>query len=362
MTSHPAGTALGALGANFNEKLTWMDRGELERVNTQWIRGFIDMHQIDALHAAQDPNMQALFKAIDAGYKTILSFKWNYTNLSFPAVNSAGITTELECLDRVLPLVLGKVDILVIGNEPFIEVQQGHADARLNIFYETLADQVIRFRNTHGITSTKLYMGALNRLDLPAKRTPAIERMLQFIASRPELEGVDLHPHMPTLQGHRIMLDYVLPRLRPDQRFLATEFSLVWHWKKHLSDAVSREFCAKYGFPAGAKVHQVITAAMQKPWPYAQWEDFLSLEPWYMQCRSFITDAMRLYRSTGRLEVATYSFCPMRLRKLPLPANGDPWMLNGIYAPSTVQVQPDGSRYENFPWAQEFRKVQRGEL
>ncbi|KAJ6006001.1 hypothetical protein N7451_003945 [Penicillium sp. IBT 35674x] len=141
MVSHSTETALGALGANFNEKLTWMDHSELKRVNTQWIRGFIDMHQIDALHAARDPNMQALFKAIDAGYKTILSFKWNYTNLSFPAVNSAGITTELERLDRVLPLVLGKVDILVIGNEPFIEVQQGHADARLNTFYETLADR-----------------------------------------------------------------------------------------------------------------------------------------------------------------------------------------------------------------------------
>ncbi|KAJ6102736.1 hypothetical protein N7486_005163 [Penicillium sp. IBT 16267x] len=274
MESNLKGTALGALGANFNEKLTWMDRSELERVKTKWIRGFIDMHQIDALHAAQDPNMQALFKAIYAGYKTILSFKWNYTNLNFPAVNSAAITTEVERLDRLLPLVMGKVDILVIGNEPFIEVQQGHADARLNIFYETLANTVIRFRNTHGGTSTRLYMGAPNRLDLPAKRTPAIERMLHFIASRPELEGVDLHPHMSTLQGHRLMLAYVLPRLRPDQRFLATEFSLVWHWKKHLSDTVSGAFCARYWFPAGIKVHQVISAAMQKPWPYAQWDDF----------------------------------------------------------------------------------------
>ncbi|KAJ5946801.1 hypothetical protein N7454_003640 [Penicillium verhagenii] len=358
--TQPTGAALGALGANFNEKLTWINHGELDHVNAHWIRGFIDMHQIDTLNAAQDPNLQALFKAIDAGYKTILSFKWNYTNLDFPNVNSAAIATELERLNRVLPVVMDKVDILVIGNEPFIEVQQGHADTRLNIFYETLADTVIRFRNTHSGNSTRLYMGALNRLYLPAKRTPAVERMLRFISSRPELEGVDLHPHMPTLEGHKVMLEYVLSRIRPDQRFLATEFSLVWHWKKHLSDRVSGAFCARYGFPAGIKVHEVISAAMQNPWPYVQWEEFLMQEPWYMQCRSFITDAMSLYRATERLEVATYSFCPMRLRKLPLPANGDPWMLNGVYAPSTVQVRPDGSRSENFPWAEEFRRAQTG--
>ncbi|KAJ5745914.1 hypothetical protein N7520_011096 [Penicillium odoratum] len=359
MESQHTGSALGALGANFNEKLTWMDHSELQRVNTHWIRGFIDMHQIDTLHATQDPNIQALFRAIDADYQTILTFKWNYTNLSFPAISSAAFTTELERLDRILHVVMGKVNILVIGNEPFIEVQPGQADTRLNIFYETLADTVINFRNTHG-GSTRLYMGALNRLDLPAKQTPAVERMLRFIASKPELEGVDLHPHMPTLEGHKLMLEYVLSRIRPDQRFLATEFSLVWHWKKHLADVVSGAFCARYGFPAGIRVHEIISAAMQNPWPYAQWEDFLSQESWYIQRRSFLVNAMKLYRATGRLEVATYSFCPMRFRKLPLPVGGDPWMLNGVYAPSTVQLRPDGSRYENFPWAEEFRKVQKG--
>ena len=205
-------------------------------------------------------------------------------------------------------------------------------------------------------------MGALNRLDLPAKRTLAIERFLRFIASRPEIDGVDLHPHMPTLQGHKAMLDYALSRIRSDQTFLATEFSLIWHWKKHLADTASSYYCSTYGFPSGTRVHQVISSAMQNPVPVEQWEDFLTHEPWYMDYRHFITDAMRLYKSTGRLEVATYSFCPMRHRKQPLPATGNPWMLNSVYAPSTVQIKPDGLRYENFPWAEEFRRVQREDL
>ncbi|KAJ5107179.1 hypothetical protein N7456_003854 [Penicillium angulare] len=320
--------ALGALGANYNEKLTWINHKELQQVNATWIRGFIDMHQIDTEHVTQDPNIKALFRAIEAGYKIILSLKWNYSQLHFPAIGAAAHTIELQHLNAVLQVVMDKVNILVIGNEPFIEVRNGHADQRLNAFYESLADAVISFRREQPDSNKpKLYMGAFNRLDLPVKRTQAIERMLQFIASRPELEGADLHPHMPTLQGHKSMLEYVLPRLRPDQRFLATEFSLVWHWKKHLADPVSEYFCTKYAFPKGVKVHEVISAAMQAPWSYEQWEDFLSHEPW----------------DTGRLEVATCGFCPMRLRKLPLPVDGNPWMLNGIFAPSTVRLREDGS-------------------
>lgn len=352
-----------ALGANYNEKLIWIEHDELHQVGAQWIRGFIDMHQIDSLHPDQDPNVNALLEAIDAGFKTILSFKWDYNELDFPESSTAEHAAELQLLNRLLPIIMGKVDILVIGNEPFIEAKSGQKDERLNVFYESLADAVIDFRNTHSdLASTRLYMGALNRLELPAKRTPAVERMLRFIASRPELDGVDLHLHISTLEGHKAMLDYALSRIRPNQTFLATEFSVVWHWKKHMTDEASTYFCSKYenNFPTGTKVHEVINSAIHNPMPYAQWEEFLSHEPWYMAYFHFISEAMRLYRATGRLEVATYSFCPMRDRKRPFMATDTPWMLNGVYAPSTVQLT-DGVRHENFPWGEEFRRIQRGE-
>lgn len=82
------------------------------------------MHQIDAGDVTEDTNLQALFKAIDAGYKTILSLKWNYSQLSFPVIGAADHTIELQHLDAVLNVVMDKVNILVIGNEPFIEVQK----------------------------------------------------------------------------------------------------------------------------------------------------------------------------------------------------------------------------------------------
>ncbi|KAJ5174590.1 uncharacterized protein N7482_000467 [Penicillium canariense] len=353
--------ARGALGANYNENLTWIDHRELSRVGARWIRGFIDMHQIDSLQPEQDSNIKALFQVMEAGFNTILSLKWAYADRDFPAVGSPEHTDELECLNCLLEIVMGKVDILVIGNEPFIETKQ--TGEQLNVFYETVADAVIDFRKAHNDlrTPTQLYMGALNRLDLPAKRTPAIVRMLGFIASRPELDGVDLHLHMPTLAGHRAMLNYALSQIRPDQRFLATEFSMIWHWKKHMNDAASTDFCKQYGFPPGTKVCEVISTTIQKPVPYAQWEDFLKHEPWYLECKSFMGETIRLYRATERLEVATYSCCPMRNRKAPILASDTPWMLNGLFAPSTVQLEQDGSRHENFPWAEEFRRLQRSE-
>ena len=349
----------GALGANYNEKIIWINHDELQCVGARWIRGFIDMHQIDSSCPEEDPNVKALFRAIDAGFKTILSFKWNYSHHDFPSPGSPEHTAELQGLNRLLPIVMGKVDVLVIGNEPFIEVKAGQANERLNVFYESLADAVIAFRmHSDSAMSTRLYMGALNRLDLPAKRTPAVERMLRFIASRPDLDGVDLHLHIPTLAGHKTMLDYALPRLRPDQTFLATEFTTMWHWKKHIADTASTYFCQKYGLPVGTKVHQVISSGIENPMPYEQWVDFLSHEPWYMEQENFVTSAMKLYRATGRLAVATYSFCPMRYRKHPLLATDTPWMLSGVYAPSAVQLKPDGSKYENFPWAGQFRLMQ----
>ncbi|KAJ5975142.1 hypothetical protein N7481_008849 [Penicillium waksmanii] len=349
----------GALGANYNEKLIWIKHDELRRVNAKWIRGFIDMHQIDSHHQDQDPNMKALFRAIDAGFNAILSLKWNYTSLDFPASGSSELAAELNVLDRLLPLVLGKVDILVIGNEPFIEAKLDQKNEHLNVFYETMARAVIEFRQKHDDTmKTRLYMGALNRLDLPSKHTSEIERFLHFIAVTPELDGVDIHPHMMTFDGHRSMLEYCLARIRPEQTFLATEFTMVWHWKAHMNDTVSSEFCAKYGLSPSTKNHEIISVAMQNPWPLEQWKEYLFNEPWYMQYQNFITDAMRLYRSTGRLAVATYSLCPMRMRKLPLKHDDTPWMLNGVYAPSTVRLREDGSRCENFPWAEEFRRAQ----
>ena len=357
MTAQQRPLPRGELGLNYNGQLAWIDHEEIRQMGAAWVRGFIDMQGLPH-NPAEDRHLAALLGAADAGFRTILSLKWDYAARELPGPDSAGFAAARDALDRVLRAVAGRVDVLVLGNEPFVETRPAQAGEPLNVFYEALADAAIRFFFHAGhaapAAAPRLYMGALNRLDLPARRTPAVQRMLRFTASRPELDGVDLHPHMREPGGHETMVRWALARLRPDQTFLATEFSLVWCWKAHMGD-VAASAPHHPDLPAGARVHEVLDAAIRAPVSAAQWRGFLAREPWYAARAGFLRDAVRLYRGTGHLAVATYPYCPMRERARPLGPDGVPWLLNGVYAPSTVRREPGAPRPEGFPWAEEFR-------
>jgi hypothetical protein len=88
--------------------------------------------------------------------------------------------------------------------------------------------------------------------------------------------------------------------MRADHSFLATEFSLVLFWKKHLSDAAPPEFTRRYGMAQDS--------AMVK------------------------------------------DFGP----------ESTPWLLNSLLCPYTVQRGQDGRIGENRTWADEFRALQTG--
>lgn len=216
-------------------------------------------------------------------------------------------------------------------------------------------------REAHGgaVNRTRLYMGALNRLDLPDRRTPAAERWMTFVRQTPQLDGVDIHPHVPSPDAVQPFLDYILPRMRPDQTFLATEFSLVWYWRAHLSDPVTAGFTDRYGFPRGTLVWQVIKAAIDEPFPQQEWDDFLSGCPWYESNKHFLRDQVNRFRGTGQLAVAGYGF----RQDVPMVRNfgptKPPWLLNSVFAPYTVQPGPDGLPGFGYAWIDDFRPATR---
>ena len=354
-----------ALGVNYNQFLQSIQEQELNQVNTTWLRGFLDMHLLGNQDPSQNPNIQAILDARAHGRRTILNLKWNYHTQPFPTPGSAAMTQELDQLNRLLPVVLGKVDILVIGNEPFIETESTQSGQPLVVFYETMANDVIGYWRSHpdAAHATQLYMGAFTRLDLQPNRTSAVQQMLRYIASQPELSGPDLHMHMPNFAANQTMLAYVLPWLRPDQKFLVTEFSLVLLWYKHLSDTVSPDFTSRYNLPTSLEVYQFINIALHNPVPDTEWRDFLISCPWYMAHRNFLSNAYNLFRSTGRLAVANYGMNQYGMthpwsQSQQFTATTMPWLLNAIFASVTVKPAPDGSSFENFPWAEEFTKLQ----
>lgn len=126
-----------ALGVNYNQFLLSIQEQELNQVNATWLRGFLDMHLLGDQDPSQNPDIQGILEAKAHGRRTILNLKWNYHTQPFPTSGSAAMTQELDQLNRLLPVVVGKVDILVIGNEPFIETEPSQSGQPLIVFYQT---------------------------------------------------------------------------------------------------------------------------------------------------------------------------------------------------------------------------------
>jgi len=352
--------ALGELGANYNENLDKINHLELRESRAEWIRGFYLPAEADRIDPADSPTIRAILDAHDRGYRTLLSLKFNKSTSAFPDPDSPAMQDELARLDRVLPLILGTVDIITIGNEPFIESMPTQRDERLNAYYETIARHVIaaRARMCGAECTTHLYMGALNRLDLPQNRTAAVERWMTFARETPEIEGVDLHPHVPDEERIDPFLDYALPRLRPDQTFLMTEFSLVWYWQDHMTDPVPAAFADRYGYAPETQVWEVIGEAIEQPFPAHKWNDLLSESPWFEAKKHLLSEVMGKLRATGRLAVATYGFAQIPSMTSNWSATKPPWLLNSVYASLTVERRGEAMSTPGYAWLDDFRRLQ----
>jgi hypothetical protein len=352
--------ALGALGANYNENLDQLNYRELRSARAGWIRGFYTLPEADDVPPAESDTIRAIREAHDRGFQTLLSLKFPKSGTPFARPGSEEMAAELARLDRVLPLMLGTVDIVTIGNEPFIESMPSERDERLNEFYETVARHVIETRAElcGAGCPTHLFMGALNRLDLAANRTPAVERYLAFVRETPEIEGVDLHPHVPDEARIQEFLDYTLPRLRPEQTFLVTEFSLVWYWQPHMTDRIPAAFAQRYGYAPDTEVWEVIGEAIEHPFPSQKWNDLLAQSPWFESKKHLLRDEMARFRSTGRLAVATYGFRQIPSMTANWSATKPPWLLNSVFATLTVQHRDDAMSTPGYAWIDDFRRLQ----
>ncbi|MDA3629353.1 hypothetical protein OU415_28260 [Saccharopolyspora sp. WRP15-2] len=341
-----------------------MTFGELETAGATWVRGFFAMPDADEGEPGEAPAISTLLQASARGYGTVLSLKFPSfpeRGKPLPRPGTDAMNAELRRLDQVLPAVLDEVDVLVIGNEPFIECP--HDDwnnGAINAFYEAVADHVIEYRAAHfpGGCRTALYMGALNHLEGPGWTGAGTERWMTYVRDTPEIEGTDIHPHVASLADSDAYLDYVLPRLGPDKKFLVTEFSLVQLWEEHLTDRVAAEYAAKYGVPPGTRVWQVIKKALDEPFPQDRWYDFLRTSPWFENNKDYLRDQVRKFRATGKLAVATYGIGQDTAMSSDFGPGKKPWLLNSLFASRSVQPLPDGTPAPNYAWLDEFKALQ----
>ncbi|MFG2025919.1 hypothetical protein [Streptomyces sp. NPDC048825] len=353
---------VGVLGANFNGDPGKLTFEQLEDVDATWLRGFYPMRDADGAdqeEIAGSPQIGTLLTAGDRGYGTILSLKFEYKENPIPTPGSDAWRTAFERLEKVLQVVINKVDILVIGNEPFIESPDEDGNDRLNVFYEKLAQRVIAYRDENSADRTKLYMGALNHLDDEKKRTRAKRRWMLFVKDTTAIEGVDIHPHVAEPDGGEDYVHFVLDRMRPEQKFLATEFSLVNLWFDHLTDPVSAEFAAVYEEERGKQVWEVLKGATEKRFTQQKWNDFLATSPWFKSNNTYLQDQVERFRSTGRLAVATYGVIQDKAMATDFTAKKKPWLLNSLFCPYTVEDGKDGLPGRNHAWISQFRALQK---
>ncbi|MEV0084023.1 hypothetical protein [Saccharopolyspora sp. NPDC050642] len=354
----------GVLGVNFNGDPHIMTFGELKTAEATWLRGFFAMPDAGKGKPADAPAISTLLQAGAHGYGTVLSLKFPYfpeREKPLPRPGTDAMNAELRRLDKMLPEVLNKVDILVIGNEPFIESPHDEwNNGAINAFYEAIADHVIKYRAAHfpDECKTRLYMGSLSHLDDPEWTGEGTERWMAHVRNTPEIEGTDIHPHVADLHDADAYLDYILPRLGPDKKFLATEFSLVQLWEKHLTDRVSREYADKYDIPPDTRAWQVIKNALDRPFPQGRWYDFLRTSPWFENNKNFLHDQTQKFRATGKLAVATYGVGQDAAMSNSFGPDKKPWLLNSLFASRTVQPLPDGTPAPNYAWLDEFKALQ----
>jgi len=178
---------------------------------------------------------------------------------------------------------------------------------------------------------------------------------VRFAARTAGLAGVDTHPHVASTADAKRYTDYVLARLRPDQHFLATEFSLVKLWKQHLKDPVDPGFAARHGFARGTPVWQVLEAATRQRFAQDEWNDFLATASWLQAHRDYLTEQIAAFRATGQLMVAGYGINQDRGGAADFGPDKTPWVLNSLFCPRT-----GGLPGENPVWLPRFRAAQHG--
>lgn len=349
----PAGAApaAGALGANFNGAPEMVTFDELRATGTDWLRGFHTMHD--------DPGKGAvplLRTASERGYRTALSLKFQYHDKDLPRPGTPEMDAELRRVDPVLDAAQSWLDVLAVGNEPFLETKPGQQDQRLNEFYEAVARHVIDRLGPQ--RRTRLYMGALNHLEKAEDRTPATARWVEFAARTPELDGVDIHPHVADPADVGVYVDYVLSRLRPDQSFLVTEFSLVLLWQDRLKEPISDRYAAASGLQRGTPVWRAIRQAIEHPVPQEQWNLLLSTSPWYENHKHFLREQVQRFRGTGRLALASYGLAHDDAMIDNFGLGKPPWLLNSLFASRTVQPAPNGLPGQGYAWLDDFRALQ----
>lgn len=352
-------------GINFNEQLGVLSDAVVDiniaELKPEWVRGFLDFYSLfdkDTLEPlAEFNNSENIARFIDLkkrGYKTVLSIKWNYKAPHNPSVMPStpeALKKHQKALISLYEKVWPYVDIMVVGNEPFIESPGKKVpsfDEHLVPFYQAMLAATIDYRHNSSHKETPLFLGAFNRMDEP-RFQKASEGLLALAKSTPEVTGIDLHIHHmdSDFVEMKNSIEFATARIRPEQRFISTEFSAMRYWRSKTPLALAPEFIKKYRLPKDMKVHEYLDKVLKtRPTSGAvtreEWLDFVDTTGWYKDLQSrYLADSYKTFTASPQFLLATYSFRQAFGGKF--DATRDPWILNALFVNQSVKLRPDDS-------------------
>lgn len=355
------------LGINFNENLDpdFVHFSEIRHSTTTWVRGFITF--FDLYHKYKsgdvnwfaDPRLLTYQKIHDSGYRTVLNIRYMFKKygLAIPSKQSGLFADYLDFTDSLLNRLLPETDIIVAGNEPFIDVPASQQESReLVDFYIAVADRIHDYLQKHHV-NIPLFVGAFENADESFReQNPAYNRLLSFAKETEWVTGVDVHIHHTYNRDIRKALNYVSERIRREQKIIITEFSLRKWWDLHLKDRLSPAFKSKYRFAGIDTVWQYLDFALQHPRPLAEWNDWNEMTPWLSSRKAYLRNAWKIFNEYPQFWMGFYSFKLDAPRKFTSKSSG--WILNSLLVNNTVERKSSGESNDRIWYMDEFKSIQ----
>lgn len=348
------------VGINVNGQYNLMKFENIDRSGTTWVRGFLDFFQLypDESNIEEDKRIKNYIRVSEEGYKNIVSIKWNFRNKSFPEPGSSEMEDYKAYLDKLLNKIWLHTQIIVIGNEPFIESKREERGDELIAFYEEIGNHINNYRENAG-RDIPIYVGAFNNLYLDGWRTQAVIDLFSFANSNSWIAGVDLHIHHAGIEQLDEFINYANLRIRDDQRILVSEFSLKDHFRTKMDEQIPEEFAEKYEWNPDTQNYEYLDYALKNQVPRQEWVDFLSSSYWFENRKNYLWNAYERFKSYDKFHIANYALRQSFPFNKDFTANIDPWILNGLFANRTVETDPETGQHQfNYAWIEDFTAIQ----
>ena len=353
------------LGLNYNESFQDIKFGELARSKTKWVRGFIDVFlHYDNNDLATNPRIVSYMALKDSGYKTVLNLKFNFKTRPYPAVNSSLWNSYIAFIDKILDRVVTQTDVIVVGNEPFIESETSDYGEPLNSFYKAAASRVNDYLKARNL-QRPIFLGSFDNMYQSGRQTTiGVLNLLNFVKNTSWIAGIDLHIHHTDVSEISTALNFVNDKIRSDQRIIVSEYSLMKWWRNHLNDDISADFITAanasasdnvYPLPVGiTKVWQYIDYALKNPRTVEEWNAFHQYTPWLETRKVYLCNSFKAFKANSKFWLATYAAKQSYPLTVDFTVDTDPWILNSLFTGRTVQLMANGEAEGRYFFLNQF--------